>query len=266
MAKKTTVKPIALGYREVGSDDSYTPLMGVLKGLSVGQDEPDSTAIEAEFYDSPFDIFYEGNPITMNFELANYDLTELPDLFGGEIDENDAYEGEVSAYTSEWEWKLDFARGYSSLIIVRGLTEATIKKDADGALNYAVTITSLVYRDTTTTPTKELMYKITSPDIVFSDTVKINNEERTVTDGGLITLAQGNLFSDLHIYGEHLDRANPIVIRNDSEASEDHFYPEQGSSTDSRLVFFCGYGESGDDYKVYKNVGDETPWFTISNA
>lgn len=148
MAKKTTVKPIALGYREVASSDDYTPLMGVLKGLTIGQDEPDSTEIEAEFYDSPFDIYYDGNPVTMTFELANYALTELPDLFGGTASSDDMeYEGATSAHTSEWEWKLDFGRGFASLVIVRGLTIGTIKKDADGALNFSVTITSLVYND-----------------------------------------------------------------------------------------------------------------------
>ena len=155
MAKKTTVKPISLGYREVASSADYTPLMGVLKGLTIGQDEPDSTEIEAEFYDSPFDIYYDGNPVTMTFELANYDLNELPDLFGGAMSSND-YEGATNAYTSEWEWKLDFGRGFASLVIVRGLTIGTIKKDADGALNFSVTITSLVYND----GTNDHMYKI----------------------------------------------------------------------------------------------------------
>lgn len=154
--KTTTVKPIALGYREVGNDGNYTPLMGVLKGLTIGQDEPDSTSIDAEFYDSPFDIFYDGNPVTFNFELANYDLTELPDLFGGEMSSGD-YEGAENAFTSEWEWKLDFGRGFASLILVRGLTIGTLKKDADGALNYAVTITSLI-------DDNEEMYKIVPPE------------------------------------------------------------------------------------------------------
>lgn len=153
--KKTTVKPIALGYREVGGDGEYTPLMGVLKGLTIGQDEPDSTSIDAEFYDSPFDIFYDGNPVTFNFELASYELSELPDLFGGEVSVSD-YEGAENAHTSEWEWKLDFGRGYASLILVRGLTIGTLKKDADGALNFAVTITSLINDD-------EEMYKIVPP-------------------------------------------------------------------------------------------------------
>lgn len=156
MAKATTVKAVSLGFREVGDDGDYTPLMGVLKGLTIGQDEPDSTEIEAEFYDSPFDIFYDGNPVTMTFELANYDLTDLPDLFGGEIDDNDDYEAASNAFTSEWEWKLNFGRGHSALVIYRGLTIGTLKKDADGALNYSVTITALVYND----GTDDHMYKI----------------------------------------------------------------------------------------------------------
>ena len=164
MAKKTTVKATALGYRDVGDDGDYTPLMGVLKGLTIGQDDPDSTEIEAEFYDSPFDIFYDGNPVTMSFELANYDLNGLDELFGGDYTAAttgatptpEEYEGAPNAYTSEHEWKLDFGRGHASLVIYKGLTIGTIKKDADGALNFNVTITALVYND----GTNDHMYKI----------------------------------------------------------------------------------------------------------
>ena len=161
MTKRTTVKPIGLGYRAVGTTGDYTKLMGVLKGLSIGQDDPDSTEIEAEFYDAPFDIFYDGNPVTMTFELANYDLSELPALFGGSFnDATNEYEGATNAFTSEHEWKLDFGRGNAALVIARGLTIGTLKKDADGALNYNVTITALVYTDTSVTPNVDHMYKI----------------------------------------------------------------------------------------------------------
>jgi hypothetical protein len=159
MAKKTTLKPISLGFRPVGSESAvaYTPLMGVLKGLTIGQDEPESTEIEAEFFDAPFDILYQGNPVTFNFELANYDLSELPDLFGGTYDStNNVYEGASSAFTSEHEWKLSFQRGFDSLILYKGLTVGTLKKDEDGALNYSVTITALVYND----GTNDHMYRI----------------------------------------------------------------------------------------------------------
>lgn len=160
---KTTVKAVSLKYGTTGSTAS-TALMGVLKGLTIGQDEPDATEIEAEFYDSPFDIFYDGNPVTMTFELANYDLSELPALFGGSYDSTtNTYEGAANAYTSEHSWQLDFGRGHQALYIYKGLTIGTIKKDADGALNYSVTITALVYttgEGTQASPYADHMYKI----------------------------------------------------------------------------------------------------------
>jgi len=162
MAKKTTVKAVALRYGEVGGA-ATTPLMGVLKGLTVGQDEPDATEIEAEFFDTPFDIIYDGNPITFNFELANYDLSELPALFGGTT-ESDVYEGAASATTTEHSWQLEFSRGNFALYIYKGLTVGTIKKDEDGALNFSVTITALTHETTTGTGDKAVtaqhMYKI----------------------------------------------------------------------------------------------------------
>ena len=184
MSKKTTLKPIALGYRAVGSSGSYTSLMGVLKGLTLAQDEPDSTEIEAEFYDAPFDIIYQGNPVTMTFELANYDLNELPALFGGSYDvSTNTYEGAAAAYTSEHEWKLDFGRGNSSLIIYKGLTVGTVKKDADGALNYSVTITALVYND----GENDHMYKITSTTTTTMEAVSTSisgyNSKNPKTEG-----------------------------------------------------------------------------------
>ena len=157
MSKKTTVKTAMLSFRDVAGSGDYTKLSGVLKGLTIGQDEPDSTQIEAEFFDAPFDIVYDGNPVTFNFELANYDLSELPALFGGSYDETtDTYEGAANAFTSEHEWKLEFQRGNSALVLYRGLTIGTVKKDEDGALNYSVTITALNWTDTNDV---EHMYK-----------------------------------------------------------------------------------------------------------
>ena len=161
MAKKTTVKAVALRYGTTGGD-ATTPLMGVLKGLTVGQDEPDSTEIEAEFFDTPFDIFYDGNPVTLNFELANYDLTELPALFGGAT-ASDVYECAASAYTTEHSWQLEFGRGNYALYIYKGLTVGTIKKDEDGALNFSVTITALMYETGSGDNVEQHMYTIVGP-------------------------------------------------------------------------------------------------------
>lgn len=166
---KTTVKAVSLAYGTTGGS-ATTKLMGVLKGLSIGQDAPESTEIEAEFYDSPFDIFYDGNPVTMTFELANYDLSELPALFGGTYTAGtsgegasatpESYEGAANAFTSEHSWQLDFGRGHAALYIYKGLTIGTIKKDADGALNYSVTITALVHTTGTGAEAVDHMYKL----------------------------------------------------------------------------------------------------------
>lgn len=161
---KTTIKAISLAYGETGGS-ATTKLMGVLKGLSIGQDEPESTEIEAEFFDSPFDIFYDGNPVTMTFELANYELSELPALFGGTYtaasgNDPEEYEAAANAHTSEHAWQLDFGRGHAALYIYKGLTIGTIKKDADGALNYSVTITALVHTEGTGANATEHMYKL----------------------------------------------------------------------------------------------------------
>lgn len=146
--ERTTVKTAMLYYRPVGSEGEYKKLRGLLKGFALAQDEPDSTEIEAEFFDTPWDIVYDGNPIKMNFELANYALNQLPQFFGGTYDaEKDRYEGATSATTTEWEWVIEFKRGHKAFGLYRGLTVGTPKKDEDGAFNYAVTITSMLYTD-----------------------------------------------------------------------------------------------------------------------
>lgn len=150
--KQTTLKSVMLRYRTVGSTgtDDYTDLSGVLRGLTITQDEPESTSIDAEFFDSPFYIEYTGNPVTINFEWANYSLEDLYDLLGGthtnaatNVDEE--YLAPTSITSIEKEWELEFGVGFKKLIIYRGALVATLKKDEDGALNYACTITSLNY-------------------------------------------------------------------------------------------------------------------------
>jgi hypothetical protein len=101
----------------------------------------------------------------MTFELANYDLSELPALFGGSYTAGtsgaaDEYEAAANAYTSEHSWQLDFGRGHAALYICKGLTIGTIKKDADGALNYSVTITALVHTTGTGAEAVDHMYKL----------------------------------------------------------------------------------------------------------
>ena len=161
--KNTTLKAVMLSYRDVDGDGTYTELSGVLRGLTITQDEPESTSIDAEFFDSPFYIEYTGNPVTINFEWANYSLGELEALIGGKktngtapqsvdgVGTAESYSAPTAITSVEKEWKLDFGVGYKSLILYRGSFVATLKKDEDGALNYACTITSLINEHTVTT-------------------------------------------------------------------------------------------------------------------
>ena len=162
---KTTLKSVMLRYRDVGSSGGYTDLSGVLRGLTITQDEPESTSIDAEFFDSPFYIEYTGNPVTINFEWANYSLVELQALLGGtHIDAATGVDEEFLAPTSitsiEKEWELEFKVGFKKLIIYKGALVATLKKDEDGALNYACTITSLNYNAGTTANPNYKIYSI----------------------------------------------------------------------------------------------------------
>lgn len=161
---KTTVKPISLAYRSVGSNNGYAFLMGVLKGMSLGQDDGESVDIESQFFDSPFDVFYRGEPITLDFELANYDFDDLVSLFGGttsvDTDGKPIYDTIGNGYSSEWEWVLNFERGLSSILIYDGITVGTIKKDSDGALNYSVRISAVVWTDNQEV---DHLYRIVAP-------------------------------------------------------------------------------------------------------
>lgn len=160
----TTLKAKMLSYRNVGATSgNYTDVAGVLKGLTITQDEPESTSIDAEFSDSPFYIEYTGNPVTINFELANYSLNELTQLFGGTVS-NDIYEAPTQISSVEKQWKLDFGHGFNSLIIYKGQLVGTLKKDEDGALNYACSITSLMETYTEEGTTKYRTYAIVGPD------------------------------------------------------------------------------------------------------
>lgn len=179
MAQHITLKPKMLGYHAVGSDSSsFTDLSGVLRGLTISQDEPESNSIDAEFFDSPFYIETTMNPITINFDWVNFDLSELQALLGGTY-ANSIYEAPTSAVSPEKCWKLDFGVGYKSLTLYRGQLTATLKKDEDGALAYACTITSLVETVTTTTGSGASATTTTSYRLYAIDATDVDSSEET---------------------------------------------------------------------------------------
>lgn len=167
MSKKTTLKPIKLEYRAVGSLDSvtYTAVMGLLNDFALAQDSADETSIGSEFYDSPWDIIYEGKPIKMTFTLVNYALEDLPPLFGGTYTaatatDPELYVAPASVTPMELEWRVTYQKGNQGVVIYRGKTLGTLKQDNKAALGYAVTITALVANGGTDDPADDKMYAI----------------------------------------------------------------------------------------------------------
>ena len=158
MAKKTTIKTINLQYGKVRTaidtePETYTKCQGILKGLTLETSDPDAKTIDSEIFSNPYATIYQGKPIVMKFELTNYDLADLPDLIGGKYTAGaaktadkpataDIYDAPDDITPTNHEWKISFQSGFDSLVIFNGLTIGVAKKDAEGALNYQITITA----------------------------------------------------------------------------------------------------------------------------
>ena len=160
MAKKTTIKTISLKYGAVrtaiGTEPTYTNCQGILKGLTLETSDPDAKTIDSEIFSNPFATIYQGKPIVMKFELTNYELGDLPALIGGSYAAGTAatagppattatantYDAPDDITPTNHEWKISFQSGFDSLVIFNGLTIGVAKKDAEGALNYQITITA----------------------------------------------------------------------------------------------------------------------------
>ena len=152
MAKKTSIKLMDFEYGPVrttiATAPTYTKCQGLLKGFTLSQDDPNATNVDSELLASPWEIIYKGTPIVFKFELVNFDLADLPPLFGGTYTAGVAgtsaatYDAPDDVYTTNHEWKMSFMKGIDSVIMFNGLTVGVIKKEADGALSYSVIVTA----------------------------------------------------------------------------------------------------------------------------
>lgn len=163
-----TAKDTLKKYKYV--DSTWTEIvsayvMGLLDDYALAQDSPDENDIGAAFYDSPWAIIYTGKPVKMTFTLVNYDLADLPALFGGTYTAatstaQEKYLGAASAYASEFEWKITYQKGINGVLLYRGSAIGTLKQDTNGALGYSVTITALVLDGGTNNPEDDKMYAL----------------------------------------------------------------------------------------------------------
>ena len=150
MTNKTTIKPIKLEFRPVGSLSTvqYTTVMGVSNDMALNQDKPDTTDIKGEFYTSPFATIYDNKPVTLSYTLVNYALSDLPAMLGGTYTaatttDPEKYTPADNAAPIELEWKITYQQGNNGVIIYRGATSAVLSGANKAALGYAITITAL---------------------------------------------------------------------------------------------------------------------------
>lgn len=141
-----TYKCKSLGYAEVGAgaEASYTPLMGVLEGLSISQETASESAINGEFYDIPLDSVGTLGSYKIEFDLVKYKPEEIAAMEGGEFTASTGLYTMPSSFTNVYKkFKLEFYNGIDYIVIYKGKVatnwDGTDLKAAPLKLHIAIT-------------------------------------------------------------------------------------------------------------------------------
>lgn len=141
-----TYKCKSLGYAEVGAgaEASYTPLMGVLEGLSISQETASESAINGEFYDTPLDSVGTLGSYKIEFDLVKYKPEEIAAMEGGEFTASTGLYTMPSSFTNVYkQFKLEFYNGIDYIVIYKGKVatnwDGTDLKTAPLKLHIAIT-------------------------------------------------------------------------------------------------------------------------------
>lgn len=141
-----TYKCKSLGYAEVGAgaEASYTPLMGVLEGLSISQETASESAINGEFYDTPLDSVGTLGSYKIEFDLVKYKPEEIAAMEGGKFTSATGLYTMPSSFTYVYkQFKLEFYNGIDYIVIYKGKVatnwDGTDLKTAPLKLHIAIT-------------------------------------------------------------------------------------------------------------------------------
>lgn len=141
-----TYKCKSLGYAEVGAGAkaSYTPLMGVLEGLSISQEPASESAINGEFYDTPLDSVGTLGSYKIEFDLVKYKPEEIAAMEGGEFTAATGLYTMPFSFTNVYkQFKLEFYNGIDYIVIYKGKVvtnwDGTDLKTAPLKLHIAIT-------------------------------------------------------------------------------------------------------------------------------
>lgn len=118
-----TYKCKSLGYAKVGdsAEASYTPLMGVLEGLSISQETASESAINGEFYDTPLDSVSTLGSYKIEFDLVKYKPEEIVAMEGGNFEPTTGLYTMPSSFTNVYKrFKLEFYNGIDYIVVYKG--------------------------------------------------------------------------------------------------------------------------------------------------
>jgi len=132
------------------SDGDYTSLMGLLMGGGDGeQAEPETTTIDAQFFDAPFITIPKLQPYERNITLIKYTLKELDDF----LNNLGTYTAPTATIRESWSPPKgapiiahEFVWGYSTGKMERifnGQVTFARTSPSDGAAGYKIKITAL---------------------------------------------------------------------------------------------------------------------------
>lgn len=118
-----TYKCKSLSYAEVGdgAEAAYTPLMGVLEGLSISQETASESAINGEFYDTPLESVGTLGSYKIEFDLVKYKPDEIVAMEGGEFTASTGLYTMPSSFTNVYKrFKLEFYNGIDYIVVYKG--------------------------------------------------------------------------------------------------------------------------------------------------
>lgn len=119
MEELISYKSKSLGYRTVGDTvGSYTYINGVMSGLTIKQDAPDTTEIEHEFTDQNLEEWDTLKPLIMEFDLVKFSPDQIVELMGGSYNASTGlWSAPISAPRIRKEIKLSFWEGIDYWVI-----------------------------------------------------------------------------------------------------------------------------------------------------
>lgn len=118
-----TYKCKSLSYAEIGAsaEAPYTPLMGVLEGLSISQEAASESTINGEFYDTPLDSVGILGSYKIEFDLVKYKPEEIAAMEGGKFTASTGLYTMPSSFTNVYKkFKLEFYNGIDYIVIYKG--------------------------------------------------------------------------------------------------------------------------------------------------